>query len=138
MYGVTEMAKRIDWYRLAPVVLLAFGLGACGVLDVDSEPADVFEIHLQGAFEGNDVRVEYDGRVVYDGVARTDERIGLASSIPVDTNNGIHFIRVRVDGKVTAHERVTVTDTLYVGVTYNVVGEKAIGFRFSKQQFGYL
>lgn len=95
----------------------------CGLFTPDDEHVcvtcrDNFEIHLQSNFDDDHVRVEIDRVLVFEGHVKTNHILGLAELIELQWPEGMHSIKVTVNGLENAAKTFDLNRPLFVLVGY--------------------
>jgi len=82
-------------------------------------PSSHFAIDLQNDFESDLVRVQLDGKVIFNDTAKTNEVLGLARHLTPSATQGPHTIRVAMADTTIADQMFfSAVDTTTVAVTY--------------------
>jgi hypothetical protein len=109
---------------------------SCQVFAPEDNEAGLLEVHLQSSFDHTPVRITLDTQVIFDSLATTDHRIGLAERVSARTSSGVHTLELLIDGAHKEAQQISLGPVLlYVGVEYNQDGE--IVFRFNQSGFVY-
>ena len=117
--GNSNAAKAGIWPDASVAWMLLFvgavATAGCGLLGEDRQ---AFEVHLQSSFDQDHVRVELDGRTVFDGRVTTAHVAGLAERIELERPTGTHRIRVTVNDLEAVEKRFKLDERLTVAVQY--------------------
>ena len=119
-------------------VLLA-GLLSCkdeGTTPAQAPLAKVFEIHLQAWFSHTPVLISVDQSQVFANTVSTGSILAFAAIIPLQVTQGTHKLTVSIAGTVSKDTSFTISDTLFVGVSYNSTNG-TINYRFQRNPFYY-
>src|SRR5215217_7600877 len=92
-------------------------------------------IDLQSDFENDMVSVEIDGQNVFRKKVTTNIDAGMAESIQTKFREGVHTIRISVNG-VTKTDQVNLTRCQFLGVNYFSAIQK-ININYYNQPFSY-
>ena len=98
--------------------------------------ADLCQIHLLGWFTHMLVKVTVDNSQVFADTITTGSILAFAAIIPVQVSKGTHRLNVNVAETVSKDTTFTITDTLYIGVSYDETTSK-IMYVFRHEPFGY-
>ena len=83
-------------------------------------PSSYFAVDLQSDFERDLVRVQIDGKVIFNDTANTNLVLSLARHLTPTVEQGTHLISVAMaDTKLVREAYVDVGDTTTLAVTYN-------------------
>ncbi|WP_205512707.1 hypothetical protein [Longitalea arenae] len=117
---------------LLPLVLLLFA--ACR----KTNNPTVFDlgVDVQGGFEKDHVQVYIDNQPLLNTEVTTSPSLGLATSISTANTDGLHTIKVVVNGNIERSEKFAQPGDLYIGINYNR-SSAAISFNYSEHQFWY-
>lgn len=92
-------------------------------------------IDLQSDFKNDLVSVEIDGQRIFQQRANTNDLAGMAESIRTHCTEGIHTIRITVNG-VTKADQFNLTKCQFLGINYFSAVQK-ISISYYNQPFSY-
>ena len=124
---------------LAPLLVASVIHFACtdgGTTQPELPMAEVFEIHLQTWFSNTPVAISVDQGRVFNDTVTTGSSLAVAAIIPVHLTQGVHRLNVTVAGTVSKDTTFTISDSLFVGVGYDMNTE-TITYRFQRNRFPY-
>lgn len=84
----------------------------------ESRNCEQFEIHLNNNFDDDYVRIEIDGKPVFNKRITTDYIWSLAEIIELERPEGTHHINVVVNGNEEGKRSFELDDMLYIHVRY--------------------
>lgn len=115
-----------------PLVLLLFA--ACR----KANNPTVFDlgVDVQGGFEKDHVQVFIDNQPLLNTKVTTTPLLGLATSISTANTDGLHTIKVIVNGDTEKTEKFAQPGDLYIGINYNR-STATVSFNYSEHQFMY-
>ena len=92
---------------------------ACQIFGPEVATEGRLEVHLQASFENTPVQVVLNTEIIYDSVATTDHRVGLADVIEVSPTIGVHHLQVTVDEQYFLNTSITIGPELFLGVGFD-------------------
>lgn len=128
--------RRTLWALCAPLFLLV-ALPGCRIVQEEHLQYPL-EVHLQVDFRGENVRVEVDRELVFEGRVETDDVLGFAEIIRLDLTPGRHRIRVRVGDTFGAETSFNFQPPMALGVQFfseipqGVAGERGVHYRVAE------
>jgi hypothetical protein len=118
------------------LVLLLIGLTALQSCRCSKENnAYTVGIDLQSDFKNDVVSVEIDGQRIFQNRATTNEVAGMAESIRTRCTEGIHTIRITVNG-ITKADQFNLTKCQFLGINYFSAMQQ-ISISYYNQPFSY-
>jgi hypothetical protein len=93
-------------------------------------------VDIQSSFDNDKVQVFIDNQALLNTQVTTNHTLSLATSISTANTEGIHTIKVIVNGGAAITEKFTQKTDLYIGVNYNKQN-KTVSFVYSAHPFLY-
>ncbi|WP_207513359.1 hypothetical protein [Longitalea luteola] len=93
-------------------------------------------VDVQGGFEKDHVQVYIDNQPLLNTEVTTSPLLGLATSISTANTEGLHTIRVIVNGNIEKTEKFAQPGDLYIGISYNKT-TATVSCNYSEHQFLY-
>ncbi len=109
-------------FHLIYWLIIALSITGCDIFYsenvCESSPCESFQIHLNNNFDDDYVRVEIDGKPVFNKRITTDYVWSLAEIIELERPEGTHQIKVVVNENEEAERSFVLDDKLYIYVRY--------------------
>lgn len=103
-------------------LLIVLSITGCDIFYTEnvceSRNCEQFEIHLNNNFDDDYVRVEIDGKPVFNKRITTDDVWSLAEIIELERPEGSHQIKVVVNENEEGERSFELDDMLYIHVRY--------------------
>ena len=102
----------------AMLALLSLTQARCGSIVVPTGP-EPLSIHLQADFNDDKVVIVLNGDRVFSGRVTTDHIVGVAKMIPLSLPEGMHHIRVSVNGRSSSSQGFVAGSIAVIAVAYD-------------------
>ena len=99
---------------------------ACQVFGPEENGSGRLEVHLQSSFKDTPVQISLDSKLIFDSLATTDHRVGVAEGVVIEASVGSHILDLLIDGEHKHIQQIYLGEVLYVGVQYFPEGEITI------------